>query len=178
MSKPLPKEGDQRRMNTSLQRTLMACVLAVALALVAALLAAEGTPAAPPEPITDSFTVEGYCTFPVLFEQTGKVQVHRELPGGVTLVTGHSPTIITNLDDRENQLIVRGSGFAGRITTLENGDALVVATGHNFLFDPGEGIFMTVGRAEFTVAGGPGIGGDIDIRESHGRLVDVCALLA
>ena len=164
-------------MNVPSQRTLMACVLAVALALVAALVAAEGASAAPPEPINDSFTVEGYCTFPVLFEQTGKVQV-RELPGGDILVTGHSPTTLTNLDDPENQLIVRGSGFAGRITTLENGDALVVATGHNFLFDPGEGIFMTVGRAEFTVAGGPGIGGDIDIRESHGRLIDVCALLA
>src|SRR5215211_650442 len=133
-------------MNVSLQRTLMACVLAVALALVAALVAAEGASAAPPQPINYSDTAEGYCTFPVLFEQTGKVQVHRELPGGEILVTGHRPITLTNLDEPENQLIDRGGGFAGRITTLENGDALVVATGHNFLFGPGEGIFMTVGR--------------------------------
>lgn len=170
-------------MNLTLSRTLMACVLAATLALVAALVAAEGASAAPPEPpmppepINDSFTVEGFCSFPVLFEQTGKKKV-RELPGGGILVTGHSPTTLTNLDNPENRLTFRGEGFAGRVTMLENGDALVVATGHNFLFDPGEGIFRTVGRAEFTVAGGPEIGGDITILESHGRLVDVCALLA
>jgi hypothetical protein len=37
MSKPLPQQGDQRRMNVTSQRTPMASVLAVTLALVAAL---------------------------------------------------------------------------------------------------------------------------------------------
>jgi len=160
-------------MNVSLQRTLMACVLAVTLALVAA----EGALAAPPEPSNDSYTAEGYCSFPVLVEQTGQFK-DRVLPGGEILRTGHTPITLTNLDDPENQLIDHGGGFAGRITMLENGDVLVVATGHNFLFDPGEGIFMTVGRAEFTVASGPEVGGDITILESQGRLLDVCALLA
>lgn len=164
-------------MNVSSQRTLMACVLAVVLALVTAFVAAQGASAEAPKPINDNYTAEGYCTFPVLVEQTGQFK-DRVLPGGETLRTGHGPITLTNLDDPENQLIARGGGFAGRITTLENGDVLVVATGHNVLFDPGEGIFMTVGRAVFTVASGPEVGGDIEILESQGRVIDVCALLA
>ena len=47
-------------MNITLQRTtLMVCMLAGALALAVALLAAKDVSAAPPEPVEDSFTVEG-----------------------------------------------------------------------------------------------------------------------
>jgi len=53
----------------------------------------------------------------------------------------------------------------------------VVARGHNFLFDPGEGIFLTIGKVTFTVTNSPFVGGDITILESHGKVIDVCALL-
>jgi hypothetical protein len=55
---------------------------------------------------------------------------------------------------------------------------LVEASGHNLLFDPGEGIFLIIGQATFTVAGGPSVGGDITILESHGEVIDVCERLA
>jgi hypothetical protein len=66
----------------------------------------------------------------------------------------------------------------GKLKELPGGDVLVVAKGHNFLFDPGVGIFLIVGRATFTVAGGPGVGGDITILETHGRVINVCESLA
>ena len=133
--------------------------------------------AAPPEPVDDRFVAEGYCDFPVRVKATGK-QIFRELPGGDFFLQGSQGTATyTNLDDPENRLVFRGGG-AGRITPLENGDVLVVARGHNTLFDPGEGIFLTVGKVRFTVASGPGVGGDITILESRGRLIDLCARLS
>lgn len=122
---------------------------------------------------------EGYCDFPVLREETGHVKL-TELPDGDFLLTGQVATTLTNLDDQENQFFDPG-GFSGRVTPLTDagleGDVLVEASGHNLLFDPGEGIFLIIGQATFTVAGGPSVGGDITILESHGQVIDVCALL-
>jgi hypothetical protein len=96
-------------------------------------------------------------------------------------LTGRGVVTLTNVEEPANQLIDRGGG-AGRITPLTDegleGDVLVVARGHNLLFDPGEGIFLIIGQATFTVAGGPFVGGDITILESKGRVIDVCAHLA
>ncbi len=162
------------------RRRLVVFTLAVALALAVVVVLPRASSAAPPEPVNDRFVAEGYCDFPVLVEGTGHVKI-RELPGGDFLLTGRVVSTLTNLDDPENQLIDRGGG-SGRITPLTDegleGDVLVVARGHNFLFDPGEGIFLTIGRVTFTVAGGPFVGGDINILESKGKVIDVCARLA
>ena len=97
-------------------------------------------------------------------------------------MTGQIETTLTNLDNQENQLVDRGGGFSGRVTPLTEegleGDVLVVARGHNLLFDPGEGIFLIIGKVTFTVAGGPFVGGDITILKSRGKVIDVCAALA
>jgi hypothetical protein len=155
----------------------LAVALALAVLAVAAVVASpKAASAAPPEPVDDRFVAEGYCDFPVLVESTGK-QIFRELPGGDFFLFVRSTTTFTNLDDPENRVVDRGGG-AGRIKPLENGDVLVVARGHNYLFDPGEGIFLTVGKVRFTVASGPGVGGDITILESRGRLIDLCARLS
>ncbi len=160
-----------------------AAVFALAAALVMAVLAVaavvaspKAASAAPPEPFDDRYVAEGYCDFPVLVESTGK-QIFRELPGGDFFLFTRSTTTLTNLDDPENRLVGRGGG-SGRVKPLENGDVRVVARGQNVLFDPGEGIFLTVGKVRFTVAGGPGVGGDITILESRGRLIDLCARLS
>ena len=160
-------------------RRLVVFTLAVALALAVVVMWSPRVASAEPPTRVDppSSVDEGYCDFPVLREETGVVK-DRVLPGGDLLLTGHIVTTLTNLDNPENQLIDRGGGFSGRVTPLTGGDVLVVARGHNFLFDPGEGIFLIIGQATFTVAGGPTVGGDITILESHGKVIDVCAALA
>ena len=163
------------------RRRLVVFTLAVALALAVVVVLPKATSAAPPDPVDDDFVARGYCDFPVHYEATGHVKF-RQLPGGDFLVSGAAVSTLTNVRDPENQLIDRGGGFSGRITPLTdkglNGDVLVVARGHNLLFDPGEGIFLTIGKVRFTVAGGPGVGGDITILESRGKVIDVCARLA
>jgi hypothetical protein len=160
------------------RRRLVVFTLAVALALaVVVMWPPKDASAEPPTRVDRSSVDEGYCDFPVLREETGVVKF-RELPGGDLLLTGHIVTTLTNLDNPENQLIDRGGGFSGRVTPLTGGDVLVEASGHNLLFDPGESIFLIIGQATFTVAGGPSVGGDITILESHGKVIDVCAALA
>jgi hypothetical protein len=159
---------------------MLVMVAGLALALGVAFVLARASAADSPDSFSDGFVAEGYCAFPVGVEATGHGKL-RPLPGGDFLSTGRAVSTLTNLDDPENQLIDRGGG-SGRITPLTDeglgGDVLVVARGHNFLFDPGVGIFLIVGRATFTVAGGPGVGGDITILETRGRVIDVCESLA
>ena len=163
------------------RRRLVVMALAVALALaVVAMWPPKDASAEPPTRVDGSFVDEGFCDFPVLREETGHVKF-TELPGGDFLVRGQVATTLTNLDNPENQFFDPG-GFRGRVTPLTDagleGDVLVEASGHNLLFDPGEGIFLIIGQATFTVAGGPSVGGDITILESHGRVIDVCERLA
>ena len=163
------------------RRRLVVVALAVVLALAVVVMWPPKTASAEPPIRVDGSTVdEGFCDFPVLREETGVVKL-RQLPGGDFLLTGHIVTTLTNLDDPENQLIDRGGGFSGRVTPLTDagleGDVLVVAIGNNLLVVPGEGIFLTIEQATFTVAGGPFVGGDITILETHGKVIDVCALL-
>jgi hypothetical protein len=86
-------------------------------------------------------------------------------------------TTLTNLQEPAKQVTVNSAG-PGRVTPRENGGVLVVARGHNILYDPGEGIFLTIGYVRFTIAAGTDVGGDITILESHGRIVDLCQRLA
>ena len=165
------------------RRRLVVMALAVALALAGmAMWSPKDASAEPPTRIdVDASSVdEGFCDFPVLREETGHVKF-TELPGGDFLLTGQVATTLTNLDNPENQFFDPG-GFSGRVTPLTDagleGDVLVEASGHNLLFDPGEGIFLIIGQATFTVAGGPSVGGDITILESHGEVIDVCERLA
>ena len=163
------------------RRRLVVFALAVALALAVVVVLPRASSAAPPEPVGGEPIVdEGFCDFSVLREETGHVKF-TELPDGDFLVRGQVATTLTNLTNQENQFFDPG-GFSGRVTPLTDagleGDVLVEASGHNLLFDPGEGIFLIIGQATFTVAGGPSVGGDITILESHGQVIDVCERLA
>jgi hypothetical protein len=164
-------------MDILLHRRMLVLLVGAALALSVAFVLPRNSSAEPPGPVDQSTERVGYCDFPVLHEETGHVK-EIELPGGDLLLTGQIESTLTNLVDPENQLVDRGGGFSGRVTLLtEEGDVLVVARGHNLLFDPGEGIFLIIGKVEFTVASGPGVGGDITIRESRGKVIDVCERL-
>ena len=163
------------------RRSLAFFALAVVLALAVVVVLPKTSSAEPPIRYDDDSQVyEGFCDFPVLSESTGHFKV-RALPGGDFLLTGRGVATLTNVEEPDNQLIDRGGG-SGRITPLTDegleGDVLVVARGHNLLFDPGEGIFLIIGQATFTVAGGPFVGGDITILETHGRVINVCDRLA
>jgi hypothetical protein len=85
-------------------------------------------------------------------------------------------TTMTNLEEPENQVTVRGGGM-GRVTPLENGDWLVKVSGHNILVVPDEGIFE-VRRATFTLAPPFDVGSELTILERRGKVADLCAALA
>jgi hypothetical protein len=160
------------------RRILIVCVLAAALAALAvALVVPKGASAAPPSPADQTFTVSGVCDFPVRVKIIGKMKVI-DVPGPDVLITvpGQHATL-TNVQEPVNRVTVNSAG-PGRVTQLRSGDVLVVARGRNIIYDRGEGIFLTIGRVRITVAGGPGVGDDITILESHGRIIDLCKRLA
>ena len=166
-------------MDMLLHRRMLVLVVGGALALAVGFVLAKASAAAPPEPVQPpTFTVEGACDFPVLFEQSGKVKFIDVPPpeGDFMLVFPGAVTTLTNLEEPEHQVTVRGGGM-GRVTPLANGDWLVKVSGHNILVVPGEGIFE-VRRATFTLAPPYDVGSELTILESRGKLVDLCALLA
>jgi hypothetical protein len=173
------KLGRDKLMDNAIlhRRRLVVLTLAVALALAVALVVHKGASAVPPSPADQTFTVRGVCDFPVRVMVTGKMKVI-DVPGPDIVITapGQHATL-TNLQESVNRVTVNSAG-PGRLTQLGNGDVLVVARGRNILYDPGEGIFLTIGKVRLTVAGGPGVGGDITILESHGRIINLCKRLA
>jgi hypothetical protein len=168
-------------MDILLHRRMLVLVVGAALALVVAAGAwpkdASAQLPPPPQPVDNTFTVEGACEFSVLFEESGKV-MDIALPGGDVLrIFPAARSTLTNLDEPSNQVTVRGGGM-GRVTPPSvEGDLLVTVTGHNVLVVPGEGIFE-VRQATFTLAPPYDVGSELTILESRGKLVDLCALLA
>jgi hypothetical protein len=163
-------------MEMLLHRRMLVLVVGAALALAMVFVLPKATTAAPPESVDRTTLIEGTCAFPVLLEETGKQKVI-DLPGEDFLVTfpGLRGTL-TNLEEPDNQMTLVEPG-KGRVTPLENGDWLVVATGHNVLVVPGEGIFLSIGRVEFILAPPYEVGSELTILANQGRLIDVCALL-
>jgi hypothetical protein len=157
-----------------LHRRILVLVVGVALALAVAFVLPKVSTAQAPEPVVDrETTIVGACAFPVLLEETGKQKLI-ELPG-IMIFPGLKGTL-TNLADPDNQVTLVEPG-TGRVTPLENGDLLVEATGRNILVVPGEGIFQTIGRVEFTLAPPYDVGSELTILANQGQLIDVCALL-
>jgi hypothetical protein len=157
-----------------LHRRMLVLVVGVALALAVAFVLPKVSTAQAPDPVVDRETnIVGACAFPVLLEETGK-EKSIERPG-IRIFPGLQGTL-TNLADPDNQVTLVEPG-AGRATPLENGDLLVEATGRNILIVPGEGIFLAIGRVEFTLAPPYDVGSELTILGNQGRLIDVCALL-
>ena len=166
-------------MGILLHRRMLVLVVGTALALAVAFVLPKASSAAPPEPVDETpFVLEGFCDFPVQVEQTGKTKVIL-LPDESLLLTAPGARIVlTNLTEPDKQVSLVNTGTL-RLRELENGNLSVVGRGHNVLFDPEGGIFLTIGRVELLAAPTdvPDVF-DITILENQGRLIDVCALLA
>lgn len=169
-------------MGMLLRRRMLVLVVGAALALAVAAVAwpkhASAQLPPPPQPVDNTFTVEGACEFSVLVEESGMV-MDIPLPGGNVLrIFPGAGSTLTNLEEPSNQVTLRGGG-KGRVTPplVEGGDLLVTVTGHNVLVVPGEGIFE-VRKATFTLAPPYDVGSELTILESQGKVVDLCALLA
>jgi hypothetical protein len=155
----------------------MLVVVGVALALAVAFVLPKVSTAQAPDPVVDRETeIVGACAFPVLLEETGKEKLI-DVPGedSMLIFPGLRGTF-TNVAEPDNQVTLVEPG-KGRATPLENGDLFVVATGHNVLVVPGEGIFLAIGRVEFILAPPHTVGSELTILENQGQLIDVCALL-
>ena len=167
-------------MDMLLHRRMLVLVVGAALALAVAFVLPKATEAVPPEDLNITYPpVEGACDFPVLIEQTSKLKFI-DVPGEDFMIVfppAGGGTTLTNLEEPENRVTIGGGG-KGRVTPLENGDYLVKVTGHNVLVVPGEGIFLTIGRATFTLSPPYEVGSELTILESRGKLVDLCARLA
>src|ERR687898_1045423 len=164
-----------------LRRRMLVLVVGAALALAVAAVAwpkdASAKLPPPPQPVDNTFTVEGACDFSVLVEESGMV-MDIALPGGDVLrIFPGAGSTLTNLEEPSNQVTLRGGG-KGRVTPplVEGGDLLVTVTGHNVLVVPGEGIFE-VRKATFPLAPPYDVGSELTILESQGKVVDLCTLL-
>ena len=162
-------------MNITFRRTtLLVCVLAGTLALAVALVAVRGASAAPPEPVDETFTIEGVCDFPVDAVVSGKTKFI-ELPGGRFIATSPGARItLTNVEEPSHQVtyVITGA-LHGK--DLASGDLLLVFTGRNLLFDPSYGMLLTIGHFTQVV--------DLEAEtapppEGKGKVIDVCQRLA
>jgi hypothetical protein len=161
-------------MHTTLQRTLIVCALAGMLALALALLATKTASAAPPGPIPFPTTTEtGICEFDVLVQSTGRFKIIETGSGDVLFTNPGLRVTLTNLDEPANTVTYRDSGPV-RVTELEGGEALLVFTGRNVVYDESIGMFLTIGRFSTTIDEE----GNFTPLSGHGRLIDICARLA
>jgi hypothetical protein len=165
-------------MGMLLHRRILVLVVGTALALAVAFVLPKASSAEPPEPVDETpFVLEGFCDFPVQVEETGKTK-EILLPDESLLLTAPGARLaLTNLTEPDKQVSLVNTGTL-RLRELENGNLSLVGRGHNVLFDPGGGIFLTIGRVELllTPTDVPDVY-DITILENQGRLIDVCALL-
>jgi hypothetical protein len=137
-------------------------------------IAIEAAPVRPTD-VDDTFTVEGFCAFSILFEVSGKTKVI-ELPGGRILITSPGLTVtLTNLEN-ENQETFGVTG-AYHQTILANGTVVTVSTGRSLFLDPfgqGAGLGLFIGRWTFAFDAE----GNFTPVVGTGRQIDVCELLA
>ena len=163
-------------MDMLLHRRMLALVVGIALALGVAFVLPKATTAAAPVPVDRTTPIVGACAFPVELEETGKEKLI-DVPGeDFLLIFPGLRGTFTNVEEPDNQVTLVEPG-KGSVTPLENGDLFVVATGHNVLVVPGEGILLAIGRVEFILAPPHTVGSELTILENQGQLIDVCALL-
>jgi hypothetical protein len=145
---------------------------AAVLGLAATALSVTPAMAAPPNPVEeDPFEIPG-CEFPVQLELTGKIKdiFHK---GFATFIAPNLRATLTNTDTGESVSYV----ITGVIheTPTDSGGFIDRFTGHNLVFGPGiEGILFTTGTQTFVVDEV----GTSTLTQSHGKVVNVCDVLA
>ena len=127
-----------------------------------------------PTEVDETPFVVPFCGFPVRVVLSGKGKTI-ELGGGRTILTAPGLTAtLTNVDNGNQETLGITGAFHQKV--LENGDAVVVFTGRNALFEPTvPGLRLAIGRFSVVLDAG---GNVVEPLQGSGRLVDVCALLA
>jgi hypothetical protein len=134
--------------------------------------------AAPPEPVTFTFTIKenakfGSCDFPVRIEATGKAKAIETPTGEVIGVSTDTRVTATNLDTGKTvEYSVNGTFFT---STDANGNVVTKATGSNLLTDPDAGVVVTSGNFTFTF---DKKGKLVQGLTGTGSITDVCAALS
>lgn len=137
----------------------------------------DDTPGVLP-PLDDPNHIAAACTFPVLYEPSGRTKEIDvpDLPGKertITIFPASSYTL-TNVNEEENTVTLNTTGSMHQ-TTLENGDVVTVVTGLNLLGDPEAGFVLAKGNFSFVFDKN---GNLIQPLEGKGELIDVCELLS
>jgi hypothetical protein len=139
--------------------------------------AASITPAiaAPPEPVDpEPVTIAG-CDFPVQLEATGKTKTieHR---GFITTISPNQRVTLTNTVTGESVSYV----VTGVLHETPTATGVILRfTGHNLLAGPDiEGILYTTGSLTFVAVGPSPEEATVTLTESHGKVLNVCDVLA
>jgi hypothetical protein len=143
------------------------------LGLAATVLSITPAMAAPPETLpTEPFDIEG-CDFPVQAELTGKTKIIEH--EGFTTFTGPNARVtLTNTDTGESVSYV----ITGVIRDIPTDTGIISRfTGHNLVSGPAiDGILLMTGSHTFV--GSSPEDPDAMLTESHGKVLNVCEVLA
>jgi hypothetical protein len=148
-------------------------------ALIAGFMAfAAPAVAAPPEPVTYSFTITthskfGHCSFPVLVEATGKSKAIESPTGEVVGVSTNTKVTVTNVDSGKTVTYSVNGTFHN--STDADGNVTTTATGSNLLTDANYGVVITNGTFTFTF---DKKGKLVQGLSGTGNITDVCAALS
>lgn len=129
----------------------------------------------PPTDVNETFTVDGFCSFPVLVELQGKAKTIALGQNRAILTSPGVTASFTNLDNPAHHQTLGITG-SFHLTFLENGDVGFVVTGRNLLVgvDADEGFLITIGNFNFVL---DAAGNVVQPLSGRGRVIDVCALL-
>ena len=126
-----------------------------------------------PEPLNWKETLgTDHCSFPVLVEGSGKMNVI-DLPNGDSLWKYPGLRItLTNKETGKQETYVSTGGF--RATKLKGGETLLVSTGQNVIYSPSIGILVLKGRVTFV----EDRDGNFSQPKGDGSINNVCDQLA
>ena len=158
---------------------VLALSVILALTMAAPTVLAQGNGGAP-EDVSGTIPPEvvaqfpGACSFPMQLELSGKGKVIT-LPDGRRIITSPGLHVtVTNVETGE-QATFNITGTFHETTNLETGEVTTRITGRNLLFDPEEGVVLTIGQFTYVF---DAEGNLIQPFEGKGQVIDVCELLS
>jgi len=134
----------------------------------------------PPVDVTGAFDIaansfgSGVCAFDIRISFSGKAGTI-QFPGGRTIIT--SPKLsatVTNLSDPTKNVTLSITGAFHQ--SVQNGQLIRVLTGRNLVFNPLDGIVLTIGT--FTSVFNDPNGNPILPLNGKGQIIDICNLIA
>ena len=125
-----------------------------------------------PEPLNWKETLgTDHCSFPVLVEGSGKMNVI-DLPNGDTLYKNPGTRVTLTNEETGKQVTYVSTGTI-RATELEGGELSMVSTGQTVIHSPNIGILALKGRFTFVEEDG-----NFSQPKGDGSIINVCDQLA